>query len=116
MFIRDSRQFLHNHGIPESEEIGKLKIYEIAGDMNTQKDRHERCKDILHGGSRSFVAHHPSKVSKNILEMCIRDRVCLHFPINGIVPQWFDTLAVEPFAEAAGTLQGFPTTFWSDTG
>ena len=35
--------------------------------MNTQKDWHERCKDILHGGSRSFVAHHPSKVSKNIL-------------------------------------------------
>ena len=62
-----NRQFLHNHGIPESEEIGKLKIYEIAGDMNTQKDWHERCKDILHGGSRSFVAHHPSKVSKNIL-------------------------------------------------
>ena len=31
-----NRQFLHNHGIPESEEIGKLKIYEIAGDMNTQ--------------------------------------------------------------------------------
>ena len=62
-----NRQFLHNHGIPESEEIGKLKIYEIAGDMNTQEDWHERCKDILHGGSRSFVAHHPSKVSKNIL-------------------------------------------------
>ena len=62
-----NRQFLHNHDIPESEEIGKLKIYEIAGDMNTQEDWHERCKDILHGGSRSFVAHHPSKVSKNIL-------------------------------------------------
>ena len=41
--------------------------------------------------------------------------VCLHFPINGIVPQRFDTRAVEPFAEAAGTLQGLPATFRSDT-
>ena len=41
--------------------------------------------------------------------------VRLHFPINRIVPQWFDTRAVEPFAEAAGTLQGLPATFRSDT-
>ena len=62
-----NRQFLQNHGIPESEEIGKLKIYEIAGDMKTENDWQERCKDILHGGSRSFIAHHPSRISKNIL-------------------------------------------------
>ena len=41
--------------------------------------------------------------------------VRLHFPINGIVPQRFDTRAAEPFAEAAGTLQGLPATFRSDT-
>ena len=57
-----NRQFLQNHGIPESEEI-----YEIAGDMKTENDWQERCKDILHGGSRSFIAHHPSRISKNIL-------------------------------------------------
>ena len=62
-----NRQFLQNHGIPESEEIGKLKIYDIAGDMKTENDWQERCKDILHGGSRSFIAHHPSRISKNIL-------------------------------------------------
>ena len=62
-----NRQFLQNHGIAESEEIGKLKIYEIAGDMKTENDWQERCKDILHGGSRSFIAHHPSRISKNIL-------------------------------------------------
>ena len=65
--IFSNRQFLQNHGIPESEEIGKLKIYEIAGDMKTENDWQERCKDILHGGSRSFIAHHPSRISKNIL-------------------------------------------------
>ena len=41
--------------------------------------------------------------------------VCLHFPINGIVPQRFDTRTVEPFAEATGALQGLPATFQSDT-
>ena len=35
--------------------------------MKTENDWQERCKDILHGGSRSFIAHHPSRISKNIL-------------------------------------------------
>ena len=41
--------------------------------------------------------------------------VRLHLPIDCIVPQGLDTRAVEPFAEAAGTLQGLPATFRSDT-
>ena len=27
----------------------------------------ERCKDVIHGGSSNFVAHHPSKINKGIL-------------------------------------------------
>ena len=41
--------------------------------------------------------------------------VRLHFPIDRIIPQRFDTRAVEPFAEATGTLQRLPATFRSDT-
>lgn len=62
-----NRQFLHNHGIAENTEINKLRIFDIAADMNTQEAWWERCKDILHGGIKSFVAYHPSKSRKEIL-------------------------------------------------
>ena len=61
------RRFLHNHGIPESEDISQLKIYNVAADMPTQEAWDERCKDVIHGGSSNFVAHHPSKINKGIL-------------------------------------------------
>ena len=62
-----NRRFLHNHGIPESEDISQLKIYNVAADMPTQEAWDERCKDVIHGGSSNFVAHHPSKINKGIL-------------------------------------------------
>lgn len=62
-----NRRFLHNHGINENEDISQLKIYNVAADMPTQEAWNERCKDAIHGGSSSFVAHHPSKINKEIL-------------------------------------------------
>ena len=62
-----NRRFLHNHGIPESEDISQLKIYNVAADIPTQEAWDERCKDVIHGGSSNFVAHHPSKINKGIL-------------------------------------------------
>ena len=62
-----NRRFLHNHGIPESEDISQLKIYNVAADMPTQEAWDERCKDVIHGGSSNFVAHHLSKINKGIL-------------------------------------------------
>lgn len=62
-----NRRFLHNHGIPESEDISQLKIYNVAADMPTQEAWDERCKDAIHGGSSNFVAHHPSKINRDIL-------------------------------------------------
>ena len=62
-----NRRFLHNHGICENVDICKLKIYDIAADMPTQKAWNERCKDIMHGGSSNFIAHHPSKINRDIL-------------------------------------------------
>ena len=35
--------------------------------MPTQEAWDERCKDVIHGGSSNFVAHHPSKINKGIL-------------------------------------------------
>lgn len=52
-----NRRFLHNHGIPESEDISQLKIYNVAADMPTQEAWDERCKDVIHGGSSNFVAN-----------------------------------------------------------
>lgn len=62
-----NRRFLHNHGINENEDISQLKIYNVAADMPTQEAWNERCKDAIHGGSSNFVAHHPSKINKEIL-------------------------------------------------
>lgn len=62
-----NRRFLHNHGIPESEDISQLKIYNIAADMPTQEAWDKRCKDVIHGGSSNFMAHHPSKINREIL-------------------------------------------------
>ena len=62
-----NRRFLHNHGICENVVICKLKINDFAADMPTQKAWNERCKDIMHGGSSNFIAHHPSKINRDIL-------------------------------------------------
>ena len=35
--------------------------------MPTQEAWNERCKDVIHGGSSNFVAHHPSKINRDIL-------------------------------------------------
>lgn len=62
-----NRRFLHNHGISESTNLNELKIYDIAADMPTKESWNERCKDVIRGGSSNFIAHHPSKINKNIL-------------------------------------------------
>lgn len=62
-----NRRFLYNHGISENEDISQLKIYNVAADMPTQEAWNERCKDVIHGGSSNFVAHHPSKINRDIL-------------------------------------------------
>ena len=35
--------------------------------MPTQEAWNERCKDVIHGGSSNFLAHHPSKINRDIL-------------------------------------------------
>lgn len=62
-----NRRFLYNHGISENEDISQLKIYNVAADIPTQEAWDERCKDVIHGGSSNFVAHHPSKINRDIL-------------------------------------------------
>ena len=62
-----NRRFLHNHGIAENKDISQLKIYNIAADLPTQEAWHTRCKDITDGGESNFIAHHPSKINKDIL-------------------------------------------------
>jgi signal transduction histidine kinase/CheY-like chemotaxis protein len=44
-----------------------LKIYNIAADLPTQEAWHTRCKDVTDGGESNFIAHHPSKINKDIL-------------------------------------------------
>ena len=35
--------------------------------MPTQEAWDKRCKDVIHGGSSNFMAHHPSKINREIL-------------------------------------------------
>ena len=65
--IFSNRRFLHNHGLCENVDIRKLKIYDIAADMPTQDAWNERCRNALHSGSSNFIAHHPSKINRDIL-------------------------------------------------
>lgn len=65
--IFTNRQFLLNHNIPDNVIISELKIYDIVGDISTLKAWQERCNPIKQGGSRSFIAYHPSKYNKEIL-------------------------------------------------
>lgn len=62
-----NRCFLYNHEIAENEDLSQLKIYNIAGNIPTQKAWKERCKDIRHGKSSHFISYYPSKTNKNIL-------------------------------------------------
>lgn len=62
-----NRQFMQNHGIAENENINTLKIYDIVPDMQTLEAWHERCKEVLKGGSSSFIAHYPLKKNKDVI-------------------------------------------------
>lgn len=62
-----NRRFMRNQGIGENVDLGKMKIYEIAGDMPSKEDWHERIKHVVQGGSFEFIAHHPSQTNKDIL-------------------------------------------------
>lgn len=62
-----NRRFLQNHGIAENSDISQLKIYDIAADLPTKEAWLARCKDVTEGGISNFIAHHPSKINKDIL-------------------------------------------------
>ena len=62
-----NRRFLHNHGLADNMDISQLKIYDVAADMPTEEAWQERCKNAVQNGSNTFIAHHPSKIHKDIL-------------------------------------------------
>lgn len=62
-----NRRFLNNHGISESADISKLKVYDFTADMPTKEAWNERCKAIIHGRNNYFIAHRPSRINENIL-------------------------------------------------
>lgn len=62
-----NRQFMQNHEITENENISTLKIYDIVLDLQTLEAWHERCKEVTHGGSSSFIAHYPLKKDKDVI-------------------------------------------------
>lgn len=62
-----NRRFLHNHGLADNMDISRLKIYDVAADMPTEEAWQERCRNAVQNGSNTFIAHHPSKIHKDIL-------------------------------------------------
>lgn len=62
-----NRRFLHNHGLTDNMDISRLKIYDVAADMPTEEAWQERCRNAVQNGSNTFIAHHPSKIHKDIL-------------------------------------------------
>ena len=62
-----NRRFLHNHGLTDNMDISQLKIYDVAADMPTEEAWQERCRNAVQNGSNTFIAHHPSKIHKDIL-------------------------------------------------
>lgn len=65
--IFTNRQFKKNHSVSENEDISKLKIYDVVGDMETLDDWEMRCDRILQGDSFNFISHYPIKKDKDIL-------------------------------------------------
>ena len=62
-----NRRFLHNHGLTDNMDISQLKIYDVAADMPTEEAWQERGRNAVQNGSNTFIAHHPSKIHKDIL-------------------------------------------------
>lgn len=62
-----NRRFLYNHGLVDNTDISRLKIYNIVADMPTEETWQERCRNAVQNGSNTFIAHHPSKIHKDIL-------------------------------------------------
>ena len=62
-----NRQFMQNHGLPETEPLDKFKVYEVVGDIHSLADWEERYKGAQHGGSSNFIAHHPLKHQKDVI-------------------------------------------------
>ena len=62
-----NRRFLYNHGLVDNTDISRLKIYNIVADMPTEEAWQERCRNAVQNGSNTFIAHHPSKIHKDIL-------------------------------------------------
>ena len=62
-----NRRFLYNHGLVDNTDISRLKIYNIVADMPTEEAWQERCRNAVQNGSNTFIAHHPSRIHKDIL-------------------------------------------------
>ena len=62
-----NRRFLYNHGLVDNTDISRLKIYNIVADMPTEEAWQKRCRNAVQNGSNTFIAHHPSKIHKDIL-------------------------------------------------
>lgn len=62
-----NKQFLTNHLIPDKEDLSRIKIYEVAGDMHTPEDWKRRYELIGNDSSADFLAYHPLKQNKNAL-------------------------------------------------
>ena len=65
--IFSNRRFLYNHGLVDNTDISRLKIYNIVADMPTEEAWQKRCRNAVQNGSNTFIAHHPSKIHKDIL-------------------------------------------------
>ncbi len=62
-----NKKFLKNHGISESQDITKLKIYEIVNCLQTLDDWIKGCEDVLSRENRTFIAYQPSKFNTDVL-------------------------------------------------
>ena len=62
-----NRRFLYNHGLVDNTDISRLKIYNIVADMPTEEAWQKRCRNAVQNGSNTFIAHHPSRIHKDIL-------------------------------------------------
>ena len=62
-----NRQFKQNHQVPENQDLGKLKVYDLVGDLHSQEAWQRRYKQVKPGESADFIAYHPQKNNKEVL-------------------------------------------------
>ena len=62
-----NRQFKQNHQVPENQDLGKLKVYDLVGDLHSLEAWQRRYKQVKPGESADFIAYHPQKNNKEVL-------------------------------------------------